>query len=45
MIHYSNVNNAHCRALNAQNFETIKHDAVLISTLLCTRKPYSHSQN
>ena len=43
MIHYNNDNNAYCRAVNAQKFETIEHNTVLISTLLYTRNPYSYS--
>ena len=41
MIHYNSNNNAYCRAVNAQTFETIDHNPVRISTLLFTRNPYS----
>ena len=34
MMHYNNVNNAHCRAVNDQNCETLQHNPALISTLL-----------
>ena len=43
MIHYNNHNNAHCWAVNAQTFETIGHNIVQISTLLCTKKLYTYS--
>ena len=43
MMHYDNDSNAYCGAVNVKAFETIEHmDTVQISTLLCTRKPYSH---
>ena len=43
MIHYNNNNNAYCRAVNAETFQTIGHNPVLTSILLDTRKPYSYS--
>ena len=43
MIHYNNHNNAYCRAVNAQKFETIEHNTAYISTLLYTGNPYSYS--
>ena len=43
MIHYNNYKSIYCWAVNGQTFETIQHDTVLISTLLCTRNPYTHS--
>ena len=36
MIHYNNDNNAYCRAVSAQKFETVEHNTVWISTLLLT---------
>ena len=43
MIHYNNDHNAYCWAVNGQNFKTMQHNTVWISTLLCTRNPYSYS--
>ena len=43
MIHYNSNNNAYCRAVNAETFQTIEHNPVCISILLCTRNPYSYS--
>ena len=43
MIHYNNNNNAYCRAVNAETFQTIGHNPVWISIFLYTRKPYSYS--
>ena len=43
MIHYNSNNNAYCRAVNAETFQTIQHNPVLISILLYTRNPYSYS--
>ena len=42
MIHNSN-NNAYCRAVNAETFQTIEHNPVWISILLYARNPYSYS--
>ena len=42
MIRYNSNNNAYCRAVNAQTFETIEHNPVWISILLFTRNPYSY---
>ena len=42
MIHHNNHKNIYCRAVNGQTFETIEHDTVLISTLLCTRNLYTY---
>ena len=43
MIHYNSNDNAYCRAVNAETFQTIEHNPVCISILLCTRNPYSYS--
>ena len=43
MIHYNSNNNAYCRAVNAETFQTIEHNPVWISILLYTRNPYSYS--
>ena len=43
MIHYNSNNNAYCRAVNAETFQTIQHNPVWISILLYTRNPYFHS--
>ena len=43
MIHYNSNNNAYCRAVNAETFQTIEHNPVWISILLHTRNPYSCS--
>ena len=43
MIHYNSNNNAYCRAVNTETFQTIQHNPVLISILLYTRNPYSYS--
>ena len=43
MIHYNRNNNAYCRAVNAETFQTIEHNPVWISILLYTRNPYSYS--
>ena len=43
MIHYNSNNNAYCRAVNAETFQTIKHNPVWISILLYRRNPYSYS--
>ena len=43
MIHYNRSNNAYCRAVNAETFQTIEHNSVWISILLYTRNPYSYS--
>ena len=43
MIYYNNENNAYCRTVNVQKFETIEHNTMRISTLLYTRNPYSYS--
>ena len=43
MIHYNSNNHAYCRAVNVEMFQTIKHNPVCISILLCTRNPYSFS--
>ena len=44
VIHYNRNNNAYCRAVNAETFQTIMHNPVWISILLYTRNPYSFSQ-
>ena len=43
MIHYNSNNNAYCRAVNAETFQTIEHNPVWISILLYTRNQYSYS--
>ena len=43
MIHYNRNNNAYCRAVNAETFQTIEHNPVWISILVYTRNPYSYS--
>ena len=43
MIHYNTNNNAYCRAVNAETFQTIEHNPVWISILLHTRNLYSYS--
>ena len=43
MKHYSNNNNAYCRAVNAETFQTIEHNPAWIRILLYTRNPYSYS--
>ena len=43
MIHYNRNNNAYCRAVNAETFQTKEHNPVRISILLYTRNPYSYS--
>ena len=43
MIHYNSNNNAYCRAVNAETFQTIEHNPVWISILLYTRNPYFYS--
>ena len=43
MIHYNSNNNAYCRAVNAETFQTIEHNPVWISILLYTRNTYSYS--
>ena len=43
MIHYNSNNNAYCRAVNAETFQTIQHNPVWISILLHTRNQYSYS--
>ena len=45
MIHYNSNNNAYCRAVNAETFQTIEHNPVWISILLYTRNPYSYSHS
>ena len=42
IIHYNSKLNAYCRAVNAETFQTIKHNPVWISILLYTRNPYSY---
>ena len=43
MIHYNSNNNAYCRAVNDETFQTIEHNPVWISILLHTRNQYSYS--
>ena len=43
MIHYNSNNNAYCRAVNVETFQTIEHNPVWISILLYTRNPYCYS--
>ena len=43
MIHYNRNNNAYCRAVNAEMFQTVEHNPVWISILWYARNPYSYS--
>ena len=43
MIHHNRNNNAYCRVVNAETFQTIEHNPVWISILLYARNPYSYS--
>ena len=43
MIHYNSKPNAYCRAVNAETYQTMKHNPVWISILLYKRNPYSYS--
>ena len=43
MIHYNSNNNAYCRAVNAETFQTMDHNLVWIRILLYSRNPYSYS--
>ena len=43
IIHCNSNNNAHCRTVNAETFQTIVYNPVWISILLYTRNPYSYS--
>ena len=43
MIHYNNVNNAYCSAVNVHNVETREDNTVWISIFLHTRNLYSYS--